>query len=127
MKTFKNFITEEDTKLPAKDWLEARNALVDVDAIVLRVVKGWKFNPDLTEKDAKKISDWAKTKKTFSLNSMFDAVGSDAVSYGLLKEIIKELKSEFTTAGFSKAGNISKTLSSAERIDKYLKQKWIRK
>jgi hypothetical protein len=128
MKTYKEFITEENIILKPNEWIEARNALVDIESIIKDVVKGWKtVNPNVNENDAKLISDWVKTKKIFSINAMFDAIGNDKISYGLLNAVIKKLKTEFAAAGFSKAGNISKTQNQAERIDKYLKQKWITK
>ena len=115
MKSYSRFIQES---------LEARNKLIDFEAIIKDALKGFAGSKP-TDKHIKAIADYMKGQKTFSVNKMSDYFyeKDPSVKDGWLKAAITAVKKEIDASGFGKNGGASKTLSRAERVDRYLKQK----
>jgi len=120
MKTFMDFIKE------AND-LDARNHAVDIEKIVRNKAELWNEKPtsDIKEDDIKKIVEYLKKSKSFSLAKMDDNFGTAKVSTGFLKSVIEVVKAAINDAGVGKSGSQSRPQSQADRIDSYLKQKHI--
>jgi len=119
MKTYSGYINEAN-----KEVLAQRNSVVDIEKIVKDVVKVYNanYNSNISDETEKSTVEYFKKNLTFSLNKLVDLTN---ISAGAGKSIIEKIKKAVTDAGFSKAGNASKSSSRAQQIDKYLSQKHI--
>lgn len=109
-----------------------RNEVINFEKLVKERVDTWVAQRvdspyKILNDDINIIVKYLEKSKVFSLNRLMDALRPD-ISVGFLQYVIDGAKDAIKKAGFDRAGNAPKpSRTQAERIDNYLKQKWIKR
>ena len=131
MKTFSDFVINEKVdKSSEKADYSARNAAIDIVNLVTNHITNWATNhPDQTfsVEERQKIIDYLSSRAAFSLKFMDENLTPEGkyIFISFYKNLIELVKNKITEAGYGKTGTKDTTLSRAERVDNFLKQKHI--
>lgn len=104
--------------------IQDRNSKIDFEKIITSEME--KRNPANKEKREEILQavEYIKSRKVFSLNKLLDISPLPA---GTLKAIIDIAKEAISDAGWGATASGGASVDRGERIDRYLKQKWISK
>jgi len=127
MKTFSDFVINETSE---KADYTARNDTIKLTDLVTNYIKKWNTNhPDQTfsVEERQKIIDYLSSRAAFSQNTMFDQLTPEGkyISPLFFKNLISLVKDTIREKGYGKTGTKDTTLTRAERVDNFLKQKHI--
>lgn len=118
MITFKEFLSES---------MEERNKSIDLRGIIEKTVDEWskKGRGSLSKEEVDVIFNYMRDKKVFSIEKMDDKIGTSTITWGLLKQIVDDVKSVIDSKGWGRRGGASEKISRAQAIDGFLKQKQV--
>jgi len=131
MKTFSDLVINEKLdKSSEKADYSARNDAIKLTDLVTNYIANWNTkHPDQTFSDTEiePIINYLSSRASFSLRYMDDNLQPKGkyIFVSFFKNLIALVKEKITEAGYGKTGTKDTTLTRAERVDNFLKQKHI--